>query len=326
LPLDRSALAHLFLGAMGTSLHPRLHLRTPSLTISVGDADARGGASESHRSAAMLPQPIAQPGPPRAMVTYGVQDGCVYLRFHETESVLLANDGTERPHHRWPRGIVGELPLGATGAVAWGNGRSLPDLITPGYVMYRLRAEDAPVVEELPFRPVIGSWCGERIFWSCLPSGAGGWTGLASWAPGAPPRKEIAGITTFDLHQHADGALILEPCARRADDAVERRLATMAWRWQPGSPLQPFPLGALGASSHRAELRGWTAVAYPHADTINLTKAGVALTIVCPSPFRLAWIDGDLIVSTLSLELWRFPHMIERLIDTDDVSRRTSRR
>jgi hypothetical protein len=52
---------------------------------------------------------------------------------------------------------------------------------------------------------------------------------------------------------------------------------------------------------------------------------GAVFTMVCPSPFRLAWADGDLIVSTLSLELWRFPRMTEVLDGLGGLNMRTPR-
>jgi hypothetical protein len=327
IPLDRSAIAHLCMGMIREtmrSVSAGTGNAVPSVSLAVRDGDADLDAL--HVPVAIRPQLIPQQGSPRSIVAYGVRDGVVCVRFHDTDSTVVRSDGTLRVHHHWPRGIIGELPFGTTGAVAWGNGRSDPDRITPGYVMYRHYAEDDVIVEELPFRPVRGNWCGDRLFWSCLPSGVGGWTGIASWAPGGEARQELGAITIFDIHRQADGALILEPCTRHADDSIERRLATMAWRWQPGSTLQPFPLDSLGASSHRAESPAWAAVAYPHADAIRMTSArGTVFTMVCPSPFRLAWADGDLIVSTLSLELWRFPRMTEVLDGLGGLNMRTPR-
>ena len=76
--------------------------------------------------------------------------------------------------------------------------------------------------------------------------------------------------------------------------------------------MRPFPLDDLGASSHRASSQGWTAVAHPHADAIRLTGPdGRTVTLLCPSPFRVAWAGSSLVVGTLTLELWRFPRVIE---------------
>ncbi len=315
IPLDRSAIPYLCMGAIGEVMQRVSvpHAGNAVLDVSLAVGGGTTGLDALHVTMAVLPQWIRQQGSPRSIVAYSVEDGAVCVHFHSTESTVVTKDGTQRTHHRWPRGIIGELPLGADGAVAWGNGRSDPDRITPGYVMYRRAAAEDVVIEELPFRPVIGSWCGGRIYWSCLPSGAGGWAGIGSWAPGEAARKEIAGINTFDIHPDADGdALVLEPCGHRPDESIERRRASMGWRWRPGMPLQPFPLDDFGASSHRAERHGWTAVAYPHADAIRLTSpTGKVVTLVCPAPFRVAWIDGDLIVGTLSLELWRFSNVVE---------------
>ena len=121
-------------------------------------------------------------------------------------------------------------------------------------------------------------------------------------------------MSAFDIAPGADGELVLEPCHRRADDTIERRIASVGWRWRPGGSVSEVPLGAFGAASHRTASQGWMATAYPHADAIRFESSdGRVRTVVCPSPFRLAWAGDALIVSTLSLDVTVFENVVDVL-------------
>lgn len=315
MPLARRDVAELLCGAV---------LDTGSTTVSLFGDEALGvalrvgtgtvgGHDRRPATAFLRTLMLRQAGAPRAVVAYRHGDEAVSLRFHAHESMRIDAHGRHRPHHQWPRGIIGELPLGETGAVAWGNGRSDPERITPAYVMYRRRAGDTPIVQELPVRPVIGSWVGKRLYWSCLPSGAGGWTGIASWAPGEDVRQLLPGVTTFDIREGDAGSLMLAPCHRRADDSIEPVVATHATSWREGQQT-PVPLGPLGATSHRDTSSGWTAAAYPHADVVEIrTPDGRVFMVACPAPFRLAWAGRSLVISTIDLRLLQLPHAMEVL-------------
>jgi hypothetical protein len=255
------------------------------------------------------PRVLTDEGCTRANVWYHTERGAVCVAVHAQESFLVRQDGRIEPHHEWPRPIVGELPFGAGGAVAWGNGRSSGTSGKPAYVMWRSRPSEAPHVEDLPFRPGVGAWWGERLYWTCGRAPSDEFTGIASWAPGRRARLELPDITPVGFEARVDH-LQLEPGVFRVDAAGERRRMEQGWKWAPGAPPELYALGPHGAATARSERDGWSATAHPEADAINLeSDACGSLTMTCYYPFKLAWAGTSLVVSTLERELLLFENL-----------------
>jgi hypothetical protein len=279
--------------------------------------------NEKLPSRGLEPVPVTRPrvltdeGMSRSLVAYSVPAGVVCLTPYTSESFVVHVDGTRESHFAWPRPIIGELPFGEGGAVAWGNGISAwPHTVDgPGYVMYRLHARDEVTIEELSIRPSFGAWWRGRLFFSCLPTPAESWIGVASWVPGEDVRKEIADLTLFGLHPRIEG-LELHPCVIRDGGYVRVVASEGRVFFDAARPAEPLALGADGAASSRAEGAGWTATAFPESDLIRLESAdGRRMALTCYYPLRLAWIGTSLLVSTLEREVLLFDALADTLAD-----------
>jgi hypothetical protein len=233
---------------------------------------------------------------------------------HTTSSVDVGADGSTTALHRWPRPIVGELPYGDGGAVAWSNGLSRgAKAAEPACVMYRPSADAAVQVVELPIRPTTGFWWNGRLYWDCFPTAVDSWIGLASWAPDAEVRLELPDVVLHGLREYA-GGLLLDPCEFRKGQGYVRRRQTHGRLWLPGSEPTPAPLGELGAASAAAQSNGWTATAYPEADLVQLDCLdGRSVRMHCYYPLRLAWTGRSLLVSTADREVLLFEDLLDGL-------------
>lgn len=264
----------------------------------------------------VVPRALSEERGIKAAVAYATAHGVVCVTPNEPQSVLVAADGSVSVHHTWPRGIVGELPLGDGGAVAWGSGPAALPESHGAYVMYRSARDAAVVIEELPVRPVCGVWWRERLYWSCWPGSAGEWSGLASWAPGEGLVLEIPGLPPIaGLHPGSD-SLTLEPLRLGPQGRIGRGGMSWGWTWRPGEAPRPHRLAPQGAATAVASHRGWTATAYFAMDAIHLrSDAGREQWLTCYNPFRLAWFGQSLLVSTIERELCWFENLCEVLVD-----------
>jgi hypothetical protein len=243
----------------------------------------------------ITPRVLTDEGVARAVLGYTSDRGAVFAPLLGTESFVVWQDGTIEPRHSWPRPIVGELPFGDDGAVAWNN---WPET-GPSYVMYRPRAGDDPVIEDLPFRPAAGAWWRGRLYWTLFPSGFG------SWMPGDPV-LESPDVSLLGLHAHATG-ISLATCLRDENGGARRERPASAWEWSSDRRLREVPLGPEGAASCRCADTGWTAAAHPEADLVLLeSPAGVRLAMTCYYPFWVAWAERSLAVATIQGEILLF--------------------
>ena len=248
-------------------------------------------------------------GVPTAHIVYATPAGVVGVSPYTRESFVVHRDGSVRTLHSWPRPILGELPLGEDGAVAWSNATPDEPRFDSGYVMYRHRADELAVVQELPFRPNWGTWLRERLYWACFPAGVG------TWAPRADPTFELRDLPLVSLYPDQDTTLVLVASVGHGDEHGGFRI-TDNWRWQVGETPTSVPLGPDGAASFRATgEHGWTAIAYPDSDTIRLERDGRIVRLTCYYPFRLAWMGGSLMVSTFDGELLLFEDLA-RVLDS----------
>jgi hypothetical protein len=243
----------------------------------------------------------------RSVFAYATDEGAVCVLLNRPMSMLLRQDGSIEPQHSWPRPINGELPFGATGAVAWGIGKaSWPDG-GPGYVMLRSTREDKPSVVELPFGPTNGIWDDGRLYWTCFPFG------LGTWAPGEPPTFSIPNLSLYSVHPTESG-FMLHPRVRGTTGVTERRLPAHGWKWQPGQAPEPIALGPSGPATSRSTRAGWTAIAHPEADFVSLESSeGLTLSMACYYPFSLAWAGRSLVVCTNDGEVLLFDRLIDVL-------------
>lgn len=248
-----------------------------------------------------------------ATVAYAIDDGVVCARLHATESFIVREDGRIDPHHRWPRPITSELPFGDGGAIAWDQGGTLPSGTQPSYVMYRRAPDEAVTIEDLPFRPAMGTWWNGRMYWASLGSDIHPGRGVASWAPGEAVRFDVDDVALYDMHPDGDW-LVLEPRFLGADNKPARRVLTRGWRWRPADGLVPMALGPEGASSARSHANGWTATAYPESDLVQLKRDdGCTLSMTVHHPFRLAWVGGSLLVSSIGSGLLLFEDLADAI-------------
>jgi hypothetical protein len=257
-----------------------------------------------HRESLLLtPRVLTDEGVARSVLGYTTTRGAVFVPLLGHESVLVRESGSIEPQWSWPRSITGELPCGIDGAVAWTN---WPET-GPSYVMYRAAAHDAPRIQELPFRPTVGAWWRDRLYWTAFPSG------LGSWAPGEEPVLSLPDLTLLAIHPDETG-LLLVPCLRDEQGAPRRQRRTEGWMWRPGGPLEPVPLGSDGAASCRASDRGWTALAHPEADVVRLeSDRGHRLSMTCYYPFTTAWAGTSLVVATIQGEILLFEDLVGAL-------------
>jgi hypothetical protein len=272
------------------------------------------GPSQRFLNAAVLlrPRVLTDAHVAPSIVCYETRAGVVCVPPRATESLLVRPDGEADIHCSWPRPISGELPWGDGGAVAWSNGLAM-SAPTSGYVMYRERRDSEPVVIDLPVRPTLGWWCGDRVFWLCLPSNDASWYGLVSWMPGEQVTIELDNVTVCGMHE-SDGAVLLQPAPFKAGVGWERSVQTHAWRWRGAAGVEEVSLGPRGAVSSSAIAGPWTATAYPQADMIRLASLdGSVFEMICHYPFRLAWAGASLVVSTGDRDVLLFENLMERL-------------
>ena len=256
----------------------------------------------------VAPVVLTEAGMARSAFAYGTARGAVCVGMHARESVLVRPDGTVAPHLSWPRPVIGELPLGQSGAVAWSNGTADWPQVGEGYVLYRLTA-DGPVVEEaLPFRPTNGAWWQGRLYWSTYP------TGIGAWAPGEAPRQWLPD-ESFSGVRPAAGHLALAACALEPWGGYARRLVRASWRLTPGGMVEPASLGRRGAATSLARhVQGWTAIAHPQADCVALRHPAAApFDLTCYDPIAVAWTGDSLVACTGEGEVLLFADLAVRL-------------
>jgi hypothetical protein len=276
------------------------------MRVSVGLRIAEGRSAAHHRPVFMHePRMLLEADAERSVVAYSAGDDVVCVTFHTTRSVRVRRGGIVAPHLSWPRTLVGELPFGESGAVAWSNGLADWRQPIPPYVMYRQTAGDEPVIVELPFRPGNGtSWNG-RIYWCCQPDGLGAPTGLASWAPGEEPRLEFGGTHLFDV-QPFEEALLLHPRALDASGVHLRQRSPQGWIWRPGTAPEPIALGLTGAPTCRATSAGWGASTYLEGDLLRIDSPLRTTLLTCYTPHRVAWLGRSLVVNTFEWDVLLF--------------------
>ncbi len=268
------------------------------------------GGSNNRLPSRVRPRVLTDEGMSRSVVSYGTVQGAIVAPVlganHGTASLLVGEHGSAVPHHSWPRPVVYELPLGSSGVVAWNH--STPDLNqTTGSVMYRLKADDPITIENLPFRPLAGTWWGGRLYWVAWPSGIG------SWAPGEDPRFFLPELSLWGIRGDETG-LWLDPAAVLADGSRPIPPVHRGWQWHPDHGLEPLPLGPAGPESCRSTTEGWTAAAHHEADVIRLEGAnGATMMMTCNRPFRVAWIGRTLLVGTIEGELLLFEKLLDVL-------------
>jgi hypothetical protein len=288
-----------------------------SVTLSM-HATAMGDERTPRKTARLVsPRLLTDLDLPRSSVAYAVNDGVVCVPPHATRSVLLRADGSVFTQHEWPRPVMFELPYGDGGAVAWSNGLSgWPD-VAPAYVMYRRTAGGEVTTEELPFRPALGTWWRERLRFACYPAGVHAWTGLASWAPGAKASFDFRGIVAIGLHVVGD-ELVIEPGTIAPQGGFTPELETAGWRASTRRRLTRASRSREGPCSSQEMCGAWTASAYPHANLVRLAHVdGRSTELLCEAPFRLGWLNGDLVVSTRTRDVLRFDRVIDALEHVD---------
>ena len=179
--------------------------------------------------------------------------------------------------------------------------------------MYRHAAKDEPTIEDLPFRPLIGVWWDERVYWAFFSADGASGRGIASWAPGEPTRIELPCRCARDASRRRL-ARARAPRARRADNRPERRLLRQGWRWQRSGEMVSVELGPHGAASSRSCAHGWTATTFPEADLLQLTRDdGFTLLMTVYQPLRVLWVDRSLLVSSAQNGLLLFESFVEEL-------------
>ena len=284
-----------------------------SLEIEAAGAGAPAVISRSSPAVLVPPHVLTDRGLPRGIVAYGTGQGVVCVTAHAQRSVIVAPDGTSRTHHEWPRSIVFELPFGHGGAIAWSNGCGRWPSIEPAYVMFRRCAGDEVMVEDLPFRPALGTWWRDRVWFACYPAGVGAWTGVASWRPGSVPTLDYPGVLAIALRSEGD-ALVIEPGVPAEEGGFRPQRPATPWRSSRRRRLGRAKSNPDGACSSRATAGGWTASAFPHADLVRVTPhEGAAIDLVCEAAFGLGWAGSSLIVSTRKRDVLLFPDLISRL-------------
>ena len=311
LPVAPEALARAFTGCVLIGGENASLGRFAASTASV---DVRAGAGSTARGAAnvlVTPRVLTDEGVARSLVAYAREEGVVCVTPYTRRSFLVGADGTVRPHLEWPRPIVGELPFGEGGAVAWDNGMSAPG--SSGCVMYRRCANDAAIVQEISLRPAIAWWWRDRLYFNCYPTPLDTWVGLASWAPGSDAHQEVQGLTLFGMLEDANG-LRLEPCVFRSNAGYDRQIGREGWVWQPGRELRPTVLGTLGQTSCQAASGEWVVAVHPQSDLLRFeSPAGETCSVRCHFPLRAAWVGGSLLVSTGDREVLLFSGLADTL-------------
>ena len=234
--------------------------------------------------------------------------GCVFDEAHAlftivngTRSVRVDAAGRWEPGASWPGAIVGEVPWGGMGAVAWHNAEI-------SRVMWRERPDGDVTVETMPF-------AGGRAF--PQPDGSFWWTstrgGLWSWTPGGPWHRLVDTPPVLNLSVGADGVR-LDATGDSLDFAVRSRI-TQAFRWRPGTAaVETIPVGPEGPCWFTSSNGDWTALAYPQVDVVLLRhRHGVERVLTCAYPFTVAWAGSSLVVSTGTGELMLFRDLLATL-------------
>jgi Protein of unknown function DUF115 len=330
--VDERRLARVLTGALvpaddsagqSRAARPRGCGATPAVTIRVGawraqcavgpasDGRSQRGPSALWAAHHLAPIVLTETGMARSAFAYGSARGAVCVGMHAHESVVVRPDGTVAPHLSWPRPIIGELPLGESGAVAWNNGTADWPEVGEGYVLYRLTA-DGPVIEEaLPFRPTNGAWWRGRLHWSTYP------TGIGSWAPGEAPRQWLPDASFSGVWPNGD-SLVLAACTLDAWGGYERRLVTAGWRLTPGDSIESVAFGHRGATTAMARhVHGWTATAHPQADCVALRHpTDTPFDLTCYEPIAVAWTGDSLVACTGEGDVLLFPDLAVRLSAT----------
>lgn len=298
-PAATVPLASISLNQRSACLAVRLDASTPSRHV---------GRLPRRAPLLLSPRVLTDEGVRRAWWAYGTPRGAVCASLLGHDSFLIQEDGSIEPHGSWPRPILAEIPWGDRGSVAWSNGADGWPKFGPGYVMYR-ESPDAPVTtEELPFRPMRGVWWGDRLYWTCFPSG------LGSWAPGQPASLFVPDLPLSVLRPDA-GGLELQPMFRNQQGVSQRQRATHAWLWRsPSEPLGVVALGPDGPASCRSSGQGWSAIAHPEADLVRLeSPQGLVLRLTCYHPFTVTWVGRSLLICTTTAEMLLFQDLIDIL-------------
>ena len=266
----------------------------------VGRIAATGLRTVADARALLRPRVLALAPERRAYVAYATDTGVVCVIPGASESVMLRPGGGLEPHVKWPRPIVGEMRMGNE-LLAWSNGTSAWTDPLRGYVMWRNVGGSDVRVSDLPCRPSSGVPWNDRVYWTCVEPG------LYSWAPNDEPH-ELPGDSAFLSLVSRGDHLAAIPLQRAPDGRIERRLTGHEVLLYGDGRRVEKPLGPLGPCSSTATGRhGWTAEAYPHADTVMLRHAARSpVRLVCYYPVRLAWLDDALAVSTLQGDLLLF--------------------
>jgi hypothetical protein len=290
-----------------------VNLRTGAWHASCVLGRARHDAGGSGTSACWAPDHVApiiltESRLARSAFAYSAAHGAVCVGIHARESVLVRPDGTVTPHLAWPRPIIGELPFGDGGAVAWNNGTAEWPSVGDGYVLYR-RTADSPVeVETLPFRPTRGVWWQDRFFWSTYT------TGIGAWAPGGAPQQWLDGHSFSGVQPEA-GRLVFQACALDAHGSYERQLMRDGWQLTTLGAVEPAALGPHGAATSVARHpEGWRATAHPQADLVTLRHpVAAAVDLTCYDPLTVAWAGDALLVCTGAGDVLLFTDLTHRL-------------
>ena len=229
---------------------------------------------------------------------------------------MIGEEGQKEAHLSWPLPIVGELPWGSEGAVAWGNGLAKwPDKsVGPAYVMYRQTGADVVHVDEISVRPTMGAWWNDRVYFNCYSTPTNdSWAGLASWAPGEAIRRELSDVVLFGLLP-AGNHLDLAPCEWISGQGYQRQRLHSQLRWRPDSDPVSIPASKLGVASSVAAGERWTATAFPESDTIQFASAdGEPISMRCHFPIRVGWVGRALLVGSAEREMFLFPHLVDAL-------------
>jgi hypothetical protein len=306
LTIDQASVSRLLTGALASDDRPIEIGRFTSAGLTVAVRIAPSSRHERLEPAAIVPPRHLLSGrSQRAIVSYATSRGVVCVTPYALESVLVTSDGCIEPFLEWPRPIVGELPFGDGGAVAWDNGLTEGAAVRPGCVMYR-RTPDAPVTaQEISVRPTIGAWWQGRLYLNCFPAPDDSWVGLASWAPGEDIRFEVPDVVLFGLLPEESG-LRLEPCCFVPNVGYERQLAATGTMLTASGTIETR-LDAFGQTSCRADGRTWMALVHPVRDLVRLiAPSGETHELRCEGALRAAWINGSLLVSTIDRRLLFF--------------------
>jgi hypothetical protein len=310
IPGARPQLARLLTGSLLDGASGALELAqmtSPGMRVSLRLEIEKAGRAESSHPPALVHEPRilldAESG--RSVVAYSAGDGVVCVTFHATRSVRVRNGGIVEPHLSWPRTIIGELPFGESGAVAWSNGLTDWRQPTPPHVMYRHAEDEEARSEELPFRPGLGTWWNGRVYWCCQPDGHGAPVGLASWAPGEQSRLEFDGLHLFDVQPFGD-ALLLHPRAVDASGVHRRQRTPQGWIWRPGIAPEPVTLGVSGSPTCRATNKDWDAYTYLEGDLVRIDSPFGTASMTCYAPHRVAWLGRSLVVNTFEWDVLLF--------------------